>query len=631
MPTLSVGFRVVWAGRLVRRVIVFMLVLNNVVGPHETTSHADDAVAADQPVVRVFVGTVVDETGAPIADALVEWGYFTAKQSEREFTFTNANGEYRLETTRAWQDFRLGVHKPGYGPRWVDSLVPTRDGIVVDFVMPPASDLVGVVVDPHGEPMPDMRVTAQVGEFGSSSSRVSDSSFPGPSRVATTNERGEFVLRDLSVYETPEVTLKRDDVSLPADDVQLTLRHGRQWLCDAEFVLEDPVRFQVDVFDMPITPQTVGAVKGTVIDAETLQPVTEFRIAGRTWYWKIEAEEFHSRDGEFTVSTPVLNGKRYWVDLVAPGYAPWSDFIVAIGADEKSQVEIRLQRSRSVECEVVDAATGDAIADVEIFSGVFLDDNDNRIAWSDLGEPFGSSDLAEKQRVVTDEEGRGSFVEGERPQTFFIQHAGYARAIIEPDERESLMTEDKVLRIELVPEARLSGRILYDPIPGATFSLRVYDYAGEKQVSQNFNMEVSANEAGEFALDRLSAGTYKVQLYLRTGYVARFFGRCEVKVNEGEEVELAIGSPAGPHTLRGRASPFTILTLSQFEPAGPLEFAAYTDADGEFEISGLPEGVFEVRLDNWQLTRSHYSDREDFVEIAGDTVRDFTSVPLLDE
>lgn len=128
--------------------LLWTIAMALVVGINGSNASADEGA---EPV-RVFTGTVVDEAGAPIADALVEWGHFEAEQSEREFTHTNAAGEYRLETMRAWQDFRLGVHKSGFGPRWVDGLIPSRDGSVMDFALPPSGTVTGVVVYPSGEP-----------------------------------------------------------------------------------------------------------------------------------------------------------------------------------------------------------------------------------------------------------------------------------------------------------------------------------------------------------------------------------------------------------------------------------------------------------------------------------------------
>jgi protocatechuate 3,4-dioxygenase beta subunit len=588
---------------------------------------ADDANETDDEPARAFVGTVVDEAGAPVAGALVEWGRFSGPQSEREFTFTDANGEYRLETTRAWQDFRLSVHKAGYGPRWVNALIPARESSVVDFVLPPASAIEGVVVDPNGEPIPGVTVHAQIGEFGYSNVPVEACPFPGPRRVATTNEQGEFVIRDLAVYPTtPDPNLKGlAGFYFPSEDVQLTCRYNGKWLGRDEFLLGHRVRFQVPAEYMPITPETAGCVQGIVIDAATLQPITQFRAGVRD---RIVPEDIVSADGVFVLSQPLLKGIEYQVEVFAPGYAPGSARIAGSEFDSKPQVVVALERHPSIDCEVVDAVTGNPLPGVAILSGAYHpNENYPSIQWMDFsrGNPY---QLSGRQTAVTDERGRATFCDSERPHTFFILHEGYARTIIEPEERDSLLNEDKTLRIELRPESRIAGRIVLPPIPGGGFRLNITRDREEYEVSENYYGEAIVNESGEFQFDRIGAGTYRFEIIAVAGNRGRTYWRTDVKVADGEQLEVEFGLPEGPHTLRGLAAPFAVILLIPHAADTAHYYPGYSDADGQFEITGIPAGIYRVRADAFSTSLGDHWERNDYIEITGDTERDFTAVPI---
>jgi hypothetical protein len=241
--------------------------------------------------------------------------------------------------------------------------------------------------------------------------------------------------------------------------------------------------------------------------------------------------------------------------------------------------------------------------------------------------------------VSTDDQGRAVFLEGDIPNEFCILQPGYAREIIVPEDRESLMTDDKVLRIELTPEATISGRILLPRVPGAEFLMHIGrmspvrtspDTLG-KDIFEDFSDECELNAAGEFMSDRLAGGTYAVIVTLSTGRFDKQYWRSEIKVADGEHVHIEIGAPAGPHALTGDAPPFSTLQLKQYSPEGPLMFAGCADADGRFEINGIPEGVYEVDISEYFASRGISRSRHDFVEITGDTERDFAAVPLLVE
>ncbi len=616
----------------VRRALAVLLICFWIpIATLERNASADDLVAGGESVVRVFVGTVVDVHGEPISDALVEWGHFLAEQSEREFTFTNASGEYRLETHFAWNDYRLGVHQAGFGPRWIDGLIPSRESSEVHFVLPSSKELSGVVVDPDGTPIPGVIVRAQTGEYlGTREHGFSarPSPFPGPARIATTNERGEFLFRDLSEVVTAERIGGTELTETRTQTADLTFVRDGAWLGRQQFSVGAAATFEAPAFRRPVTPETAGVLAGIVVDANSLEPITNFHSR---WRFEVETESFDSPRGEFSLSDSFLRGHEYDVEVFADGYAPASVSITAIGTDEKPQARIALVPHAPLQVEVVDAVSGDGLPAVEILSGVYQSDDTLRdVFWHQLRQGERHHQLADQQRVSTDAEGRATILEGESRCSLFILHPGYARTIVYPEDRESMTTEEKTLRIELVPESRIRGRIVHDLGPGDRFSVLIGRLdLNNKFVNENFFGEGDVDETGAFEIDRLGSGTYDVRVLLVPG--AAFYHPClstEVKLADGEQVDLEFGAPAGPHSLRGQARPFTILRLSPSQPAGTMTFFGCADADGHFEISGLPEGNFRVDLLFVSSALGLYWDRVEYVPINGDTERDFTAVPI---
>jgi hypothetical protein len=132
-------------------------------------------------------GRVTNSDGEPIKGASVEWGYFLAQRDSREIFRTDADGKYRVETTKVGPDYRLGVSAIGYAPSWRDGLIPqlreSATPLTVDFKLSAPITLRGKVFDEAGEPIEGARVVAQSptsGFYSSFSSPTPSYPFPGP-------------------------------------------------------------------------------------------------------------------------------------------------------------------------------------------------------------------------------------------------------------------------------------------------------------------------------------------------------------------------------------------------------------------------------------------------------------------
>ena len=73
---------------------------------------------------RIVRGQVTDQSGKPIERARVEYGYFTAEESDREVVLTDKQGNYELSVYRAGRGYRIGVDAKGYAPQFLDSFIP---------------------------------------------------------------------------------------------------------------------------------------------------------------------------------------------------------------------------------------------------------------------------------------------------------------------------------------------------------------------------------------------------------------------------------------------------------------------------------------------------------------------------
>lgn len=169
-----------------------------------TLNAASKTLAQDLLPTRVIEGQVTNTDGKPIKGATVEWGYFMDEKEKREVFRTDANGKYRVETTKVGPDFRLGASAAGFAPVWQDGVIPPKlaagKPLKIDFKLPAPNSLRGKVVDRDGKPIAGVTVVAQSptsGFMSSFSMSTPSYPFPGPARESTTNADGEFLIRYL--------------------------------------------------------------------------------------------------------------------------------------------------------------------------------------------------------------------------------------------------------------------------------------------------------------------------------------------------------------------------------------------------------------------------------------------------
>jgi protocatechuate 3,4-dioxygenase beta subunit len=212
-------------------------------------------------------GTVVDERGAPVANARVVrqnagrfWG--GGDSIEKDGVTTSATGEFSFATVPVGSFRFVAYHDrlaPGTSePVSVDGVHPTTG---VKIVMLPGGTILGKIVDKAGQPV--AFATVQVAP-----KETVDWQIWGRMRRVTADDRGEFVVRAL-----PRKTVRlRAEAEIGASEV-----------LDVDLSAQPEQRGLVLVLDV------TGTIAGVVVDSAN-QPVAEAQVAAIRDIWGGGAE-----------------------------------------------------------------------------------------------------------------------------------------------------------------------------------------------------------------------------------------------------------------------------------------------------------------------------------------------------
>ena len=139
----------------------------------EAAVSTDNGSAKNTASRRHIAGRVTDDSGKPVAGALLEWGYINDPPEKWQRTTTDAEGRYRLDLREYGVDYRLGVSAPGKTPQWrfFVSTEYTRNATIRDedavppelasFRLKSGHRIAGVVVDEKRRPIAGVQVEAE--------------------------------------------------------------------------------------------------------------------------------------------------------------------------------------------------------------------------------------------------------------------------------------------------------------------------------------------------------------------------------------------------------------------------------------------------------------------------------------
>ncbi len=620
---------------------------------------------------RPMGGMVVDDTGAPVAGATVAL-WFDRERAGRARLIdpsieTGEDGRWEYPVVpEDIKDVTIGAHHPDYASHHpsassylmysYEPISDLRDGTAT-YVLKRGEPLEGIVVDPVGVPMegvgvgigPNRTIHNRVPEF------VTDADGRFRLRVHPDEEVVLFVNHP---GYAPEVA--RFHSGERPDEVRIQLSPGRTLtgqvvnsagpIADATVVMwewrdtrslnhrmrtdeegrfewneapEDTVLASAHVSgyttkrDIPVRAgqenlihiTSEPTVRGTVVDAETGEPVRHFNLATPgNWFvsaeppepinWEVKPEHrFDSEDGsfEFTVSGDF----HLWTARVeVEGYGLAHSETFAVDAGDQV-LTFELERADWVTAHVSDNA-GRAATGARVF-----------LAPRGASLSFENGDLEIDRRNIlketTDSNGRFSFPPQQGPFLLVVFHeTGYAELTAE----EVPESGEVILR----PWARLQGEawVRGEPASNYEISSRYSQPATADRPYLTYMVTTSADAEGHFVFDRIPAGEVHVTRIVRdrtTPFISRNAHQksTTAHLEAGETERVVIGGTGRPVT--GRVSlehlegiewvaPTARVTKPE-EPTGGSDSFRHDfvlRADGSFRIEDLDPGDYSINI-----------------------------------
>ncbi|MCH9649233.1 MAG: carboxypeptidase-like regulatory domain-containing protein [Deltaproteobacteria bacterium] len=536
-------------------------------------------------------GQVTDSAGLPLEGASVhaetasadQFGPFTSAAAvEASKVLSAADGFFALEDLQAGTKVLLKLRKEGYLPRELPGVeVPPLDPLVV--VLEPASTVSGRVENQSGEPVTGARLVLQDSASGIVyGNRVS----PRFDRLAMSHsgEEGRFVLENVKPgqyslsgsgtgYRTAKIPTIEVAEGATVEGIVLILEkgaviQGRILAPDGKPVSQASLRLSKQSHRQDI----LGGAKSAVSDSQG-----HYRLEGLESGFEQTLDAFHEVYGQVRKTI-----------LVEPG---------------EQRVDIIFEPGFSISGQVTDQQ-GDGIANAQLQ----LESNNHL---------FGGKTT----RSGADGSYRFESVQAGRYE-IEASHEDYAQSRTEmPIEMAGSPVEG--IEIRLSRGAAIYGRVL-----GLDFDelARVELSAFQQNRRQTFPGSNHPDFEGKYRLENLSPGTWTVIARLDqgqavTGTVTLDPGVAEVPL----DLEFEDGLTLRGHVLVNEA-PLDGAQVFVLQGPGGHFSATTTDYQGRFELSGLKEGSYQLRVTAASQSLQHSetvqvsTDQELLIELSASNV-----------
>ena len=521
-------------------------------------------------------GRVTDESGNAIKGA---------KIMPSRNVKTDANGVFHLRVPRGNSTI-VSVDSPNFMPTYKKvRLDADKELTQVDFVLKPGKTLIGYVVDEQGKPVEDVKLHLETWGGGA----------PQFSRYAMTDANGEFRLEHLL-------------------ESKMTLRpHRKDNLYPNEQAVDIEPNRPITTMKNPIVMQKGARAYAKVVNAETGKPIKRFkvqmgfpkqlepgdmRIDGIPVDW-IKGYAFQSDTGAFKTFER-CRGMVVALQVESEGYAPTYVPHVVFGAYDKEPLTIRLKKQMLIKGVVVDAKAGKPLAGA-------------LIATFDKNHPLFIHGTAPEHRatdtVLADEQGEFS-LPGARSEEFYLYatHPERAAAIAGP---LSPKTDEKSQPVRV--EMQKGGIITGTARPGLKIKLSMskhHRYLG-------VNLETKPSREGIYRFENLMPGKYEIQEVIPGEGFERSGRRATIELQPGETKTLNFRRTGGA-LLYGQVTEadgvpiknvvvdVMVIPKNMKIPPPPEMIPEYikmifkysgtaiTNAEGDYEIAGLPPGNYNL-------------------------------------
>ena len=493
-----------------------------------------------------LTGRVVDTTGRPIQEAVVETGGdLVQTDADGRFTFDHIGPGTHELTAHADGHVRAGLD---------DSLTveigPESSSKEAVLVLSRAASIEGRVVA-AGDSVEDAVISLSYlhseGIDGSSLDPWVDAD------VAHTDADGRFTLNSIPPGRL-KLLVEADDAY--AESEELYLRPGGS----ADDVYVD------------LAPS--GVLHGSVLD-DTGAPV-DAEITLESSYADQPSHHLTTRDGTFSIDA--LPEGYYSIQISAEGFLLQTIDDVFVTADEPRTIEIALQRSQGLVGRVIEP-DGTPVADAQ----VTIRSTDGEVTDSDS----------------TDEEGRFQW----RQITSGDWTVVASSKAHDPTERTRI-TPGNEIAIEVVPGGNLIGRVLDHrrrPVTEFTISAHALDIRGDdhRHLRNLPELEIS-DRRGRFDIGPIRSGRYRFVVE-SPNHPPAVTEDIEIEAGQTEgplTIQLDAGATIGG-TITDLHTGAPVADAVVYDPfVTDTDDAAVTDDFGSFELTGLPNSLRALRIEH---------------------------------
>lgn len=505
--------------------------------------------------------------GAPIRNARIDIG--ASRGSINEYPEEKANAEGKLTLGAAvGTQLVLTITAKGHAPELLRPLVGPNEQ-TINLTLQPGNLLQGTVFDGNGDP--------------AATGQVSIDTWRG---VRTLHPR--LRIDGDGQFSWPDA---------PADALVVSVWTGSEEKSDITVKAG-----QDNIIKLP--PPTT--FKGTVVDAATGQPVTDYKIMGgirwdarqqMNWQPGEESGAEIAPDGGTFIATLHQNYPWRAFRVIADGYLP-SDSAPFQMEGKEVDFTFKLEKGKPITGKLVNAQ-GQGVSDAMVI--LVLPGQPLQIENGALPE------WALRRAIATETTADGAFTFPPQRDTFLLvalTDAGVAITSKDDFEKKS--------EIALKPWAKVQGSVRRGskPEPGAEISGWLNQPYAEGKPSVQWGLSTTSDADGRFHFDRVPAAEISFGKRLDLGNNASTqTAIVRRKVNAGENITLNIGGVGRPVVghivipLDIAAGGYGVFNAMLSANGGNISDQFVVKSDGTFRIDDVPPGSYSLRATITDLSK----------------------------